>query len=166
MYVISLNPYLIFLLVPAFPAERQLLIAGGRKLEDTKSLADYKLKTGDTIHVGVQHAPLLSPVKPVATPTSMPSPVTTGISGGFVEGVSTSSVHLSKDQLLSSVMDVLGRLKAGVSHDQFVVAVQTISTLLGNALDSADAKYRKIRLSNATLHGRLLSKPGGVDALK
>jgi len=53
------------------------------------------------------------------------------------------------------------------STEELVVATQTLLTLLGNALDHPeDMKFRKVKLSNATLQSRLLSKPGGLDALK
>lgn len=72
-------------------------------------------------------------------------------------------------QLLSPLSAVCPLLlfTRNTNHEGFVTAMSTLTSIIGNLVDYPDEpKYKRLRLTNATLKSRLFSHAGGVAAVK
>lgn len=93
---------------PAFEATRQLLIFGGRKMEDEKPLTHYKLKSGHTIHVGL--AKTATPLV-LSPPASSPPPASGVVPAATPASATSSAAEPTKDMLIQRSMSALSMLK-------------------------------------------------------
>jgi hypothetical protein len=56
---------------------------------------------------------------------------------------------------------------SGLSHTTFVTAFETVVKIVANIVQApSDARYRRVRLTNPSLHERLFTHAGGIAVLK
>lgn len=66
-----------------------------------------------------------------------------------------------------AVLAAVAVLQAACTTTDFAVAMRTLVTLVGNAVDRHNnPQYRRIRLRNQAFASRLGDRPGGMDALR
>jgi hypothetical protein len=67
---------------------------------------------------------------------------------------------------MGSLEQCVLRLKQILAADEFITAVTTLRTIINNLINSTDAKFRALPLTNAGLNSRLLRFDDAVDLLR
>jgi hypothetical protein len=108
-----------------------------------------------------QHAPPAPAAAPAAAASAAPAGGSGGGGGGAPNAATTAEMQ-------AAIMKALADLRGAVSDmPEFITSVRTLLTFVGNMVGHpGEAKYRRVRLTNATFQTRLGRHHGGVAAME
>lgn len=86
---------------------------------------------------------------------------------GNTSGASSSAGQSSRSPITTRLLSALTTLKRNVPLSDFIVAVRTLLTFVGNIVSNPGMeKYRRVRTANSTFQSRLGSKQGGIECMR
>lgn len=131
--------------VERFPVSAQRLIFQGQILQDDKLLADYHVAAGCALHL------TLVPGAVAAT--------------NRAEAVQSNVItDLAPPAQLQTFLQ---QMRAAEPPEQYATAVRTLQTICANIVDHPrEEKYRKLRMDNAVLKGKLFDRTRGQESVK
>lgn len=95
-------------------------------------------------------------------PSSMPAPAD---GAGRRLGDGSADEAEAYDRAAAAARIVVEDLASHADHSQRATCIATLLKILDNAYSKDDEKFRRVRLANPTLRSKVLSIPGGLEAL-